>query len=52
MSKITEGNCRIGDSKVMNNTKGAPNKHQYNIYFPNVLIFKHFMDKTKLMEVT
>ncbi len=24
MNKMTEGNCRIGDPKVMTNTKGAP----------------------------
>ena len=24
MNKMTEDNCRIGDSKVMTNSKGAP----------------------------
>ncbi len=25
MNKMTEDNCRIGDPKVMTNSKGAPN---------------------------
>ncbi len=29
MNKMTEDNCRIGDKKVMTNTKGAPS----DLYF-------------------
>ncbi len=36
MIKMTEDNCRIGDPKVMTNTKGAPN-FVNNPYSQNIL---------------
>ncbi len=46
MKKMTEDNCRIGDQKVMTNTKGAPHKA---ILEANGIIYKQIQDALLLI---